>query len=136
MSSRRQFITLLGGAAAWPVAARAQERMRRIGVLSQASIHNHPTLLLRTFLERLHELGWIENQNLLIDWRFSEGGAAPLAGLAADLVDKNVEVIVTAATQPTIAAKNATSTIPIVFVRVVDPLLSGIVTSLVRHEAS
>jgi putative ABC transport system substrate-binding protein len=136
---RRAFITLLGGAAAaWPLTAGAQqrERTRRIGVLSQGSIHSHPTPVLRTFLERLHELGWIENQSLLIDWRFSEGSDAPLAGLAADLVGKKVEVIVTAATQPTIAAKSATSTIPIVFVRVVDPLLSGVVKNLARPEAN
>jgi putative ABC transport system substrate-binding protein len=136
---RREFITLVGGAAAaWPLAARAQQpgQVRCIGVLSQGSIHNHPTLMFRTFLERLRELGWIENQGLLIDWRFSEGSDAPLARLATELVDKNVEVIVTTPTQPTIAAKNATSTIPIVFLQVADPLLSGIVKNLGRPEAN
>jgi ABC-type uncharacterized transport system substrate-binding protein len=84
----------------------------------------------------LRELGWIENQSLLIEWRFSEGSAAPLARLATELVEKNVEVIVTTPTQPTIAAKHATSTIPIVFVGVADPLLSGIVTNLARPDAN
>ncbi len=70
------------------------------GVLSQGSMHSHPTPEFRGFLERLRELGWIENQSLLIEWRFSEGSAAPLARLATELVENNVEVIVTTPTQP------------------------------------
>ena len=136
---RREFIGLLGGAALWlPRVALGQPQspIRRIGVLSQGSIHSHPTREFRGFLERLRELGWIENHSLLIEWRFSEGSAAPLARLATELVEKNVEVIVTTPTQPTIAAKHATSTIPIVFVGVADPLLSGIVTNLARPDAN
>src|SRR5262245_52602701 len=123
---RREFIGLLGGAALWlPRVALGQPQspIRRIGVLSQGSIDSHPTPEFRAFLERLRKLGWIENQSLLIEWRFSEGSAAPLARLATELVEKNVEVIVTTPTEPTIAAKHATSTIPIVFVGVADPLL-------------
>ena len=71
--------------------------------------------------------GWIENQSLLIEWRFSEGSAAPLARLATELVEKNVEVIVTTPTQPTIAAKHATSTIPIVY-------RGGCRSTTVRHR--
>src|SRR6476646_2505178 len=118
---RREFITLVGGAvAALPRIALGQQQssIRRIGVLSQGSIHNHPTPEFREFLKRLRELGWTENQNLLIEWRFSEGSAVPLAQLATELVEKNVEVIITTPTQPTIAAKQATSTIPIIFVHV------------------
>jgi putative ABC transport system substrate-binding protein len=105
-------------------------------VLSQGSIHNHPTPEFRAFLERLRELGWTENQNLLIDWRFSEGSDVPLTRLAAELVERNVEVIVTTPTQPTITAKQATSTIPIIFVQVADPLVSGIVANLARPDAN
>ena len=136
---RREFITLVGGAvAALPQIALGQQQSgnRRIGVLSQGSIHNHPTPEFRAFLERLGELGWTENQNLLIDWRFSEGSDVPLARLAAELIAKNVEVIVTTPTQPTIAAKQATSTIPIIFVQVADPLVSGIVANLARPDAN
>src|SRR5262249_50983510 len=73
---RREFITLVGGAlAALPRIASAQQQsgIRRIGVLSQGSIHNHPTPEFQKFLERLRKLGWTENQNLLIEWRLSEG---------------------------------------------------------------
>jgi hypothetical protein len=81
--------------AALPRIALAQQQsgIRRIGVLSQRSIHNHPTPEFREFLKRLRELGWTENQNLLIEWRFSEGSA--VGQLATELVEKNVEVIVT-----------------------------------------
>jgi putative ABC transport system substrate-binding protein len=136
---RRDFIiTLLGGAvAALPrIALGQQSGIRRIGVLSQGSIHNHPTPEFREFLKRLRELGWTENQNLLIEWRFSEGSAVPLAQLATELVEKNVEVIITTPTQPTIAAKQATSTIPIIFVHVGDPVASGIVANLARPDAN
>jgi len=134
---RREFITLVGSAvAALPALGQQQSGIRRIGVLSQGSLHNHPTPEFRAFLERLSELGWTENQNLLIDWRFSEGSDVPLARLAAELVEKNVEIIVTTPTQPTIAAKQATSTIPIVFVQVADPLVSGIVANLARPDTN
>ena len=81
---RREFITLVGGTAvAWPMGVQAQQpsKVRRIAVLSQGSIHTHPTPVFRAFLERLREVGWIEGQNLSIDWRFSEGSAAPLGRL-------------------------------------------------------
>ena len=104
-------------------------------MLSQGSIHNHPTPEFREFLKRLRELGWTENQNFLIEWRFSEGSAVPLAQLATELVEKNVDVIVTTPTQPTIAAKQATSTIPIIFM-LGDPLASGIVANLARPDAN
>ena len=136
---RREFITLVGGTAvAWPMGVQAQQpsKVRRIAVLSQGSIHTHPTPVFRAFLERLREVGWIEGQNLSIDWRFSEGSAAPLGRLAAELVDRQVEVIVTTPTEPTIAAKRATSNIPIVFIQVGNPIQAGIVTNLARPDAN
>jgi putative ABC transport system substrate-binding protein len=83
---RREFITLIGGALAvlsQIALGQQQSGIQRIGVLSQGSIHNHPTPEFRAFLERLRELGWTENQNLLNDWRFSEGSDVPLARQAA-----------------------------------------------------
>jgi ABC-type uncharacterized transport system substrate-binding protein len=135
---RREFITLISGAAAWPVVAEAQrsEQIRRIGVLTQGSINSHPTPSFRAFLNGLHEAGWNEGNNLKIEWRFSEGSAEPLARLAKELVELPVELIVTAPTEPTLAAKRATSTIPIVFVQVADPVRSGIVTNLARPDAN
>src|SRR5947209_15142180 len=131
---RREFISLIGLAAAWPTLAKAQ-RMRRIGVLTQGSINSHPTPPFRAFLDALHHAGWIEGTNIKIEWRFSEGNAEQLPQLAAELAT-SVELIVTATTGPTLAAKRATSTVPIVFVQVADPVQSGVVTNLARPEAN
>jgi putative ABC transport system substrate-binding protein len=135
---RREFITLISGATAWPVVARAQRtgQIRRIGVLTQGSINSHPTPPFRAFLNALHGAGWDEGHNLKIEWRFSEGSAEPLSRLANELVELPVELIITAPTEPTIAAKRATSKIPIVFVQVADPVRSGIVTNLARPDAN
>jgi putative ABC transport system substrate-binding protein len=131
---RREFLGLIGATATWPMAAHAQEpdQQRRIGVLTQGSIHDHPSAAFRAFLNTLQETGWKEGRNLKIEWRFSEGKAEPLLGLARELVQIPVEVIVTAPTGPTLAAKQATSTIPIVFVQVADPVKSGVVTNLAK----
>src|SRR5262249_40045690 len=122
----------------WPMLAQAQEfgQQRRIGVLTQGSIHDHPSLAFRAFLKTLQEAGWEEGRNLRIEWRFSEGKAEPLLGLARELVQIPVEVIVTAPTEPTLAAKQATTTIPIVFVQVADPVQSGIVSNLAKPNAN
>lgn len=135
---RREFITLISGAAALPAVARAQrpEQIRRIGVLTQGSINSHPTPPFRAFLNTLHEAGWHEGNNLKIEWRFSEGSAESLPRLANELVGLQVELIITAPTEPTLAAKRATSIIPIVFVQVADPVRSGIVTNLARPDAN
>jgi putative ABC transport system substrate-binding protein len=111
------------------MAAHAEEtnQERRIGILTQGSIHDHPSPPFRAFLKQLQEAGWEEGRNLKIEWRFSEGEAEPLPSLARELVQIPVEVIVTVPTQPTLAAKQATSTIPIVFVQVADPVQSGVV---------
>src|SRR3954452_14284864 len=131
---RREFISLVGLAAAWPTLAKAQ-RMRRIGVLTQGSINSHPTPPFRAFLDALHQAGWIEGTNISIDWRFSEGSVEQLPQLAGELAG-SVELIVTATTGPTLAAKRATSTVPIVFVQVADPVQSGVVTNLARPDAN
>src|SRR5262245_5266773 len=119
-----------------PPAARAQPKMRRLGVLSQGSTSAHPTPMFRAFRQGLRDLGWVEGQNLTVEWRFSEGSAEPLPRLAAGLVDLPVDLIVASPTQPALAAKEATSTIPIVFIQVADPVKSGIVTNLARPDAN
>ena len=132
---RREFITLLGGTvAAWPLAARAQEqtvpvRQARIGVLAAAP----PTsAMLIAFREGMRQRGYIEGQNLSIDVRWPQGTFEQNPSLAADLASANVEVIVAWSTPAVIAARRATSAIPIVMVSVGDPIGSGFVTSLAR----
>lgn len=129
---RRQFITLLGGAAtAWPFAARAQPAaasIRRVGFLSQSA----RTPMGVPLLAGLRELGWVEGQNVTIEWRFAGGEADRLAPLAADLVRANVDVIITAATPAAKAAQSATRAIAIVAVDPGDPVQAGLVASLAR----
>lgn len=135
---RRDLFGLAGAMTAWSLGAGAQAPLppRRIGVLSQGSRAAHPTPLFRSFLAGLREAGWEEGRTLDIAWRFSEGSAAPLDQLARELVALPVELLVTSPTEPTLAAKRATATIPIVFVPVADPVQSGIVASLSRPEAN
>ena len=119
--TRRNFIGLLGGAAAaWPLAARAQQpaRVPRIGFL----FYGAPELSLEidAFRQGLRELGYIEGQNILVEYRFAGGQVGKLPELAAELVRLKVEVIVTPTTPASMAAKQATSTIPIVIAAVAD----------------
>jgi putative tryptophan/tyrosine transport system substrate-binding protein len=130
---RRQFITLLGGAVAWPLAGHAQQtaKLPTIGFLGP----NTPSLDSRrvaAFAQRLSELGWIEGRTVAIEYRWAEGRTERLAEFAAELVRLKVDVIVTSATPPVIAAKQATSVIPIVFAAVGDPVGTGLVNSLAR----
>src|SRR5262249_28956182 len=115
-STRREFITLLGGAAAWPVAVRAQQpgKLRTIG-FSGLSTRSAESELVAAFAQRLHELGWIENRTMTIEYRWSEGRAERFAQIAAEFVRLKVEVIVASGTPLVLAAKQATSVIPIVF---------------------
>src|SRR5262249_45065668 len=96
----------------------------------------HPPPGVRTFPPGPRDLGWVEGQSLSIEWRFSEGSAEPLPRLTAELVGLPVDLIVASPTQPALAAKEATSTIPIVFIQVADPVKSGIVANLARPGAN
>ena len=131
---RREFITLLGGAAAaWPVAARAQQAKKtpRIGVLWP-----NPPATFDFMRQGLKDFGYVEGQNISFEFRWAEGKLDQLPELAAELVHLQVDVIVTLAPQATLAAKRATQTIPIVFVAMGDPLASGVVASLARPGAN
>jgi putative tryptophan/tyrosine transport system substrate-binding protein len=130
-----EFITLFGGAAAtWPLAARAQQtagRTYRIGSLTISS--REQTLHLFTaFEERLRSLGYRVGENVATEYRFADGKMERLPALAADLVRLGVDVIVTGANPNTVAAMNATTTIPIVMTNSVDPVSAGLVASLAR----
>src|SRR5215204_6588549 len=135
---RREFVGLVGGAVAWPVAARAQptERMRRIGVLVGLA-ENDPEMKQRLagFRERLEKLGWSEGSNVRIDYRFAPAGAQAHF-LARELVALQPDVILAQSTPATAALKPETSTIPIVFAGVADPIGSGFVDNLARPSGN
>jgi ABC-type uncharacterized transport system substrate-binding protein len=129
---RRDFITLVGAAAAWPLAARAQHaKVATIGMLGSgtAAAQSQWTA---AFVQRMRELGWTEGRNLAIEYRWAEGHTERLTELANELVRLKVDVILTHNTPPPLAAKQATSTIPIVFATAGDPVGTGIVASLAR----
>src|SRR5215813_3631441 len=131
---RREFITLLGGAAAaWPLAARAQQgdRLPTIGFLGQ-STRSAASEWVAAFVQRLRELGWTEGRTIAIEYRWSEGRAERAAQSAAEFVRLKVDVIVTSGTPQALATKQATSVIPIVFARVGNPVANGLVASLGR----
>ena len=131
---RREFITVLGcAAAAWPLAARAQQsaKLPTIGYFGGAA----PAVdgqRVASFVQQLRELGWIEGRNVTIEYRWAEGRPEQMAEIAAEFPRLKVDVIVTSATTTTIAAKQATSVIPIVFAVVGDPVGTGLVASLAR----
>jgi putative ABC transport system substrate-binding protein len=129
---RREFITLVGvAAAAWPLAVWAQQagKIHTVGFLSPGS---PPEFFLPVLFDALAESGWIEGKNIVVERRYAENRLERLPGLAAELVHLNVDVIVAAGTLGPLAAKRATSTIPIVMTAAGDPLGSGLVTSLAR----
>jgi putative ABC transport system substrate-binding protein len=129
---RRAFITLIGGAAAWPLAARAEQasKLPTIGVLGVATASAWSDWV-SSFLQRLRELGWIEGRTVAIEYRWAGGHSERFAEIAAEFVRSKVDIIVTAG-GAVVAAKAATAVIPIVFAVASDPLGSGLVASLAR----
>ena len=132
MSNRRAFISLLGGAAAWPLAARAQQpAMPVVGFLDPRS-PDGMTERLRGFREGLRDTGYVEGENVAIEYRWAENQMDRLSALAADLVSRRVAVIVAGAGITASVAKTATTMIPIVFLVAEDPVRLGLVASLAR----
>jgi putative ABC transport system substrate-binding protein len=125
--------TLLGGASAWPLAARAQQQLKLpiIGSLDASTPAIRSEVMI-AFLQRLRELGWIEGRTVAIEYRWAEGRNERLAEIARDLVRLKVDVIVTSGNEAVKAAKEATSLIPIVFSTAGDPIGTGLVASLAR----
>ena len=128
---RREFIALVGGAAVWPLAARGQQpdKIYRVGLFS-AGLPLGPASA--SFAEALRELGWIEGKNIVFEGRYAEDRLDRLPALAVDLVRLNVDVIVAVGTLAHLAAKQATTTIPIVMANAGDPVGSGLVASLAQ----
>ena len=131
---RRELLVALGGAAAaWPLAARAQQpgKLKTIGFLGTIT----PAVQIRwtdAFVQRLRELGWIEGRTIAIEFRWAEGRSERAAEIVAEFVRQKVDVIVAGGTEYVLAAKQATSVIPIVFANVGDPVGSGLVAGLAR----
>lgn len=131
---RREFLSLLGGAAtSWPLAARAQSprKVPRIGVLLPGTAASF-ALRTKALLEGLRDLGYVEGQTIAIEWRWGQDRVEGLPELAADLVGRNVDVLVTGGTPAAKALKTATGTIPIVMAIIGDPVAAGLVASLAR----
>src|SRR6516164_444201 len=129
--ARRKFLaTLLGGAAAWPLAARAQQpgTLPTIGYLGSATPATQGQLV-AAFVQRLRELGWIEGRTIAIEYRWAEGRAERAAEIAAGLVRRKVDVIATSGTAVVVAARQATAVIPIVFAAAGDPVGTGLIAS-------
>jgi ABC-type uncharacterized transport system substrate-binding protein len=130
---RRTFITLLGGAATWPVAARAQQgdQMRRLGVLSNIGESDMEAQSMAAALHRgLRGLGWVNGRNLQVDHRWGAGNPERIAAFAKELVALKPEVIVAHTTPSVIALRRETNTVPLVFVQVSDPIGTGFITNM------
>src|SRR5262245_13422882 len=137
---RREFITLLGGAAAsWPLAARAQqpERMRRFGGLTNLAADDPDSpARVAAFVQKLQELGWTNGRNILIDYRWSGGDPSLVRRFTTEFVNAAPDVLLVSSGSALATVKNATSAVPIVFVSVTDPVSNGYVASLARPGAN
>jgi hypothetical protein len=136
---RRSFIALLASAAAWPLAARAQQAgaMPRIGLLSVfAESDPEGQALIRELMQGLQELGWVNGRNARIDFRFGGADAAHISTLATELIELRPDVVLAAGALAATALRQQTLSIPIVFVQVVDPVSAGFVTNLARPEGN
>jgi putative tryptophan/tyrosine transport system substrate-binding protein len=129
---RREFITFLGSvAAAWPLAASAQSKIPRIGFMGNSTAALEANLV-DAFREGLHELGYEEGRNIVIEYRWADGKYDQFPTLVAELIAAKVDVIVTAGTPAALAVKKATTTVPLIMVAVGDPVGTGLVPSLAR----
>jgi putative ABC transport system substrate-binding protein len=130
---RRQFITLLSAAAAWPLAARAQQPAKRpiVGFLGDSTPLAESERAV-AFARRLHDLGWIEGRTIAIEYRWADGRSERLAEIATEFAQLKVDIIVTAGTPAVMAAKQAAPVVPIVFAAAGDPVGAGLVTTLAR----
>jgi putative ABC transport system substrate-binding protein len=130
---RREFITLFGGAAAWPVAARAQQTgaMRRVGMLMNwIATESQLQAYVAAFSEALRQAGWTEDRSLRIDVRWNAGDSELARTYAAQLIGLMPDVILSASTTNLTVVREATSTVPVVFVQVSDPVAQGLVSNL------
>ena len=137
---RRKFLaTLLGGTAAWPLAVQAQQsvQMRHIGVLMNgAATETAPQSYVAAFVQALHQVGWTEGQNVRIDIRWNAGDAALARIYAAQLIGLQPDVILASSTTNLTVIQQATSTVPVVFVQVSDPVEQGFVTNVTRPSGN
>src|SRR6202790_5296829 len=134
--NRREFIAGLGGSAAWPLMARAQQPgMPVIGYLAPES-RSSAAYLVRSLRQGLNETGFVEGRNLTIEYRWAEGQNDRLPALAAELVRRQVNVIVTSGVLAAQAVKAATTTIPVVFYTGAEPVASGLIASLNRPDSN
>ena len=131
---RREFMILLGGAAAWPLAARAQQpdRVRRVGVLMGIADDPEGQARVMAFKQALHALGWIEGRNVQFIYRWSAGDVVHARQFAKELLDLRSDVILANTTPIAVAVRDTTRTTPTVFVQVSDPVTAGVVQSLAR----
>jgi putative tryptophan/tyrosine transport system substrate-binding protein len=136
---RREVISLLSGAAAWPLTARAQQpgRIPRIGILSVFSESDpEAQAWIRALMQRLEQLGWVNGRNVQIEFRFADGDAARLSTLATELIELRPDMLFAVTTNAAVALRQQTLSIPIVFAQVADPVGQRFVTNLARPEGN